>query len=181
MTHPLFKPSRPIERWPHPACLPEEDLLRSCDLGRGRSSGPGGQHRNKVETLVIVTHRPTGISAQAGERRSQAENRHVALRRLRLALATRVRTAVPAGEVGSALWRSRVRAGRIACNPAHHDYPSLLAEAMDVLAAAGWEPRKAALRLEVTPTQLLRLIADHPAALAQVNEARAAAHLHRLR
>ncbi|MFN5707736.1 MAG: peptide chain release factor family protein, partial [Planctomycetota bacterium] len=61
----------------HPASLPEEKLLADCDVVRTRRGGPGGQHRNKVETAVVITHRPSGVSAEANERRSQAENRKV--------------------------------------------------------------------------------------------------------
>ena len=49
----------------HPAALDVELLLRDCDLNRSRAGGPGGQHRNKVETAVTVMHRPTGISGSA--------------------------------------------------------------------------------------------------------------------
>lgn len=166
--------------WHHPACAPDEDLLRACDTARGRSGGPGGQHRNKVETLVTLTHRASGIQAHAGERRSQIENKHVALRRLRLALAVAVRSGVPAGEIGAALWRSRRSGGRIVCNPEHRDFPCLLAEALDVLSACGWDARKAALRLGITPTQLLRLIKDHPPALVYLNDQRQSRGLHPL-
>jgi protein subunit release factor B len=75
----------------HPAALPLPDLQPLCDITRTRRSGPGGQHRNKVETAVVITHRPTGISAQASERRSQAENLAVAWKRLRVELAFGVR------------------------------------------------------------------------------------------
>lgn len=165
----------------HPACLPEEELLRQCDWGRSRGSGPGGQHRNKVETKVTITHRPTGVEAHAGERRSAGENKHVAIGRLRVALALQIREAVPDGDARSALWRSRCRAGRIACNPEHRDYAALLAEALDMLAACGLEPRTAALRLECTPTQLIRLVKDHPPALEWLNRARAECGLHVLK
>ena len=47
-----------------------------------RSSGPGGQHTNKTESAVRVTHVPTGINAIAQEERSQHMNRKLALSRL---------------------------------------------------------------------------------------------------
>lgn len=52
-----------------------------------KSSGPGGQHKNKRETAVRVRHIPTGVTVTAGEERSQALNREVALERLRRKLA----------------------------------------------------------------------------------------------
>ena len=65
--------------------IPERDL--TVEFVRG--SGPGGQHRNRRETGVRLTHLPTGIVVLATERRSQAENRRIALERLELLLARR--------------------------------------------------------------------------------------------
>jgi len=179
-------PTTPADReqptpWRHPACILEGELLKSCEVGRGRASGPGGQNRNKVETLVWITHIPSGVESHAGERRSQGENRHMAIKRLRLALAVEVRTGVPKGEIGSGLWKSRTRGGKIACNPEHVDFPALLAEAMDVVADAGWELKKPALRLEVSASQLLKLIKDHPPAMVRLNHERAERGMHPLK
>ena len=55
----------------HPARLDPDALAAECDFRRTRRSGPGGRNRNKVETAVILTHRLTGVTAEASERRTQ--------------------------------------------------------------------------------------------------------------
>ena len=47
-----------------------------------KGSGPGGQHRNKVETAVRITHIDTGISAEATNNKSQSRNKKEAFKRL---------------------------------------------------------------------------------------------------
>ncbi|MGD0918783.1 MAG: peptide chain release factor-like protein [Thermodesulfobacteriota bacterium] len=48
-----------------------------------RSSGPGGQRKNKTETAVRLRHLLSGITVTATEYRSQAQNRKLAFERLR--------------------------------------------------------------------------------------------------
>jgi hypothetical protein len=164
----------------HPAALSDGKLLADCATRRLRRSGPGGQHRNKVETAVQLLHRPTGIVAEANERRSQAENRAVALRRLRLNLALATRT--PHDEhVPSPLWQSRCRAGRIAVATDHADFPPLLAEALDTIAARSADVKHAAQRLGCTASQLVKFLAKEPRALRMVNGWRAERGLKPLR
>ena len=56
----------------------ESDLEESF----ARSSGPGGQHVNKVSTAVTLRHLPSGISVTVQDSRSQAVNRKLARERL---------------------------------------------------------------------------------------------------
>lgn len=51
---------------------------KDLDIQTVRGSGPGGQHRNKTESCVVVTHRLTGISAKV-DGRSQHLNKQTAL------------------------------------------------------------------------------------------------------
>lgn len=78
---------------PRPEIL--QKLLRDCDVETYRASGPGGQHRNKTESAVRMTHRPTGITRVATEHRSQLRNRELALERIWRALEARKRKPKP--------------------------------------------------------------------------------------
>lgn len=65
-----------------PFSTDREALEREAEVEFVRASGPGGQHRNKRETGVRLTHPPSGLTVMATERRSQARNRDLAFERL---------------------------------------------------------------------------------------------------
>jgi len=53
--------------------------MRDVDVSVTRGDGPGGQHRNKTESAVVVVHRPTGERVRIESTRSQYHNRQLAL------------------------------------------------------------------------------------------------------
>lgn len=165
----------------HPATLPVEQLLEECDVRRTKAAGPGGQRRNKVETAIEITHRPSGQLAVASERRSQEENRRVAVGRLRLNLAIHLRNVTSETVEPSALWSSRCRDNKISCSDRHADFPAMLAEAMDAVDAKAFDVRRAAAALGCSTSQLIRFIAKAPAALEKLNIERQSRGLKRLK
>lgn len=65
--------------------IPDEETVNRQDglrIDTFRSGGKGGQHINKVETGVRITHLATGISASSTTARSQHMNRQIAMNRL---------------------------------------------------------------------------------------------------
>jgi hypothetical protein len=150
---------------PHPALLlSDRELLAECDLHTLRGSGPGGQKRNKTESAVRIRHKPTGVTAVAEESRSQAENRRRALRRLREALALRVRARVPLENFHppAELASSMDAAGRVHLNERDAAYAVVVATVLDVLDACQGRLRETAQRLDLPTNRLTRFLAEHP-------------------
>ena len=155
----------------------DEQLLQDCREERFRVSGPGGQHRNKTDSAVRLTHRPTGAVGYASERRSQHQNRAKALTRLRRELAAQVRTPVelelyhPPAPLQRILPRSipadipaKERIG-----PNHRDFWTGAAALLDLFAAANGSTADCGALIGCSSNQLTKLLGSEPHLWAAAN------------
>ena len=158
--------------------LDDDELWKQCELSTYRSSGPGGQHRNKVETAVRITHRPTSVVANATEQRSQLENRRNAMKRLRSKIALKVRRRTEFDVDGAGedfevpeelaailpLTSKKVRYGR-----KHREYPRGVQVLMDLLVANNLSVADTAKRLKLSTGALSKVITADNDLLSEVN------------
>lgn len=102
-----------MERVP-PRIDPALVLGDECEVQHVRGSGPGGQHRNKRQTGIRLTHRPSGVVVVATERRSQVQNHGAAMERLqaRLIEQSRVQPERKPTRPGAGARRARLQAKR---------------------------------------------------------------------
>lgn len=70
--------------------------LADVEITTTKNSGPGGQHRNKTESAVVVVHRPTGERVRVATERSQHTNKASALEILAAKLDARTKSATSA-------------------------------------------------------------------------------------
>jgi hypothetical protein len=141
----------------------DTNLLRQCREERYKSSGPGGQHRNKVETAVRLHHSPSGVTASGEETRSQEENRRHAIHRLREKIAFSARSPFDpqSPDLPPEFVAQRGRNGSLAVNAKNPNFGLIAATALDALAAAEGSYATAARALGITTSQLRKFLQSH--------------------
>ena len=153
--------------------LDDAVLLRQCEVDTYRASGPGGQKRNKTDSAVRLRHLPSGQIVIAEESRSQHENKARALKRLRAALALRLREPIdPAAPPPELVRRARDGAGRLTVPRRHEDYWPVMALLLDALAAAHGEVRRAADMLGLSTSRLSAAVTADDKIMAEANRIR---------
>lgn len=163
--------------------LADDALLKQCRVETFRASGPGGQKRNKTDSAVRLRHEPTGLSAQAFERRSQHQNRKRALARLREVIAVGLRRPVdlesyaPPPPLTAVLTAS----GAQRIGPRHPDYWRGVQALLDLFAALDGRLGDTAARLGLSTGALARFILADSRLSRAVNRLRAERGLRPLR
>jgi hypothetical protein len=154
--------------------LDDDALYAECTLETTRGSGPGGQHRNKTESGVRLTHRHTGVTAQAFERRSQHENRGVALGRLRQAIALQVRRPVEfEGYAPPPALQALLPGARQQLGPSNPRYWEGVQHLLDLFAALDCSVADTAALLGLSTGALSRVLLRSDEVMATVNAMRA--------
>ncbi len=136
-----------------------EELARLCRVESFRGVGPGGQKRNKTETAVRVTLESEGLSAFDDQTRSQHQNKHHALRKLRLLIALNCRQ-VPGP------WTAPVP------SPNSPAWETWLGAAIDALEEKQYHLAEAAALLGCSTNQLAKNLGQRPAVWQFLNQQR---------
>lgn len=149
----------------------DEALLADCEVDNYRSSGPGGQKRNKTSSAVRLRHQPSGLIAQAVTSRSQHRNKRAALRLLRAKLAVELRRPAATDDDGAI---ARVLAAPPKSDKARRNIEYLvgIARLLDHVGAAEFAISDAAVALGATTGAVGKALTADPLARRWVNQER---------
>jgi hypothetical protein len=138
----------------------DDQLMRQCSMDFFKASGRGGQKRNKTSNAVRLIHAPTGITVSDCSGRSQHQNRHEALKKMRLEIARQVRQ------------NPSVPPERLDVSFNNAAYPVYEAHLLDILNSSGFQISNAAALLEISTSRLVKLLARAPDLWQLVNQCR---------
>jgi hypothetical protein len=161
----LFEFSDERNKW---LSSPDGELFSSCVFEAFKSTGHGGQKKNKTSSAVRLVHTPSGIAVTASGSRSQAQNRRSALKKLRFEIATRYRGA---GIPGFSNKEMGIR------NSAYHIW---VAVAVDCLFHNGFKVKSAASEFGLSTSKFIKMLYRDSLLWQKVNTAREAAGMKKL-
>ena len=138
-----------------------DQLLAACTQKGFQGSGPGGQHRNKTNTGVLLNLREYNLEIKSCEARSAKENKVHALHRMQMAIALNVRETPP--ETESPFPGSN---GHI--QPSNALFPLFIAHVFDIMAQKNGDTKEAAAAFNLTPSALVKILRQDKACAAKL-------------
>lgn len=136
-----------------PYALPDAALLAQCRIDTFRAGGPGGQHTNKTESAMRLTHLASGTVVQSQNERDRMRNQVDALHRLRLRLASTQRG------IAEITWLEKHRKGRqLKLGANAQEYHLVVAVVLDALDRHSGVLSAAAEELTVSSSQVAKLL-----------------------
>ncbi len=149
--------------------LSDSELGAICRWDFHKTTGNGGQKKNKTSSAVRVTHAPTGISATCDEERQQKLNRKMALQKLRLAIALECREPFRQEEITALNGVIPALTSLV--------YPLFAAIVLDALADSLWDTEKACNALHWSKSRLCKILCRDKKLGEKVNRERLACGL----
>ena len=137
-----------------------DELLGACTLKGFQGSGPGGQHRNKTNTGVMLTLRQYNLEIKSCEGRS-------ALRKMQMALALKVRETPPTVEIPFPGSNGHIQ-------PSNALFPLFIAHVFDRMAQKNGDTKEAAQAFGLTPSALVKIIRQDKACAEKLQNSRQA-------
>ncbi len=148
----------------------EKEFIKQCRCDFFISTGRGGQKRNKTASATRITHTPSGLSGVADDRRSQAENRVIALRRLKFKIALNIH--IECKETWS---------GPYKVNPRNAIYPLFIAKIFDCLHQCNYSVKEAGILFGVSTAKFVKILAKSNNIWQEVNSRRIERNLKQLK
>ena len=138
-----------------------EELLRACTLKGFQGSGPGGQHRNKTNTGVVLTLRDFNLEIKSSEGRSALENKTHAVHRMRMALALQIRMPPANPEIPFPGSNGHIQLSNAL-------FPLFVAHVFDIMAAKNGDTKAAAQAFGLSPTALVKILRQDKSCAAKL-------------
>jgi hypothetical protein len=137
----------------------EEVFLKDCTHDWFQASGPGGQKRNRKYSGIRLKHIPTGIYVEEVHSRSQNDNRHNAVKKLKLKIA------IEADGPEIELFRENT-------SVSNKEFPLCAAKVFDTLKKAGFSVSDTAKALGVSTAKIIKFFSKSEYLWRELNQKR---------
>lgn len=151
-----------------------DQLLAACTQKGFQGSGPGGQHRNKTNTGVLLNLREYNLEIKSCEARSAKENKVHALHRMQMAIALNVRETPASPEIPFPGSNGHIQ-------PSNALFPLFIAHVFDIMAQKNGDTKEAAAAFNLTPSALVKILRQDKACAEKLQNQRVAGGKPRLK